>query len=194
MNLLQTPEEFLRKYPIINTFDCAMHGPTEAYLRNDRTDALRPGSRLGTLNFHTTESFNLESVSGANAYGYRFPVHGVYTSPSSGGPLWYTLDNSGPALMLTAKLTGCTFVATAGMGASTQVTHLQPHQETGLALNTRMQGPGRSAYGRLRYDFDTRSINIIGVRHGGRWQIWAQKLVKNSPAPKILSVNRIWPL
>lgn len=193
MTLLQSPQEFLRKHPILNTFDCAAHGPTRAYFRNDRADALRPGSKLGTWKFHTTESFNLETVSGANKYGHQFPVHGVFTSQSSQAPLWYLLDATGPAMMLTAKLTGCTFVARAAAGGNVEVTHLQPHQETGLALNTRMKGGGNAAYGRLRYDFDKRSINVVGVRSGGRWQIWAQKLVKNAPAPKILSLNRIWP-
>lgn len=194
VRLLQAPELFLRKHPLVNTFDCTAHGQTRAYVRNDRADAQRPGSKLGTYSMKTTESFNLEMVSGANAYGHAFPVHGIFTSPSSGGPLWYTLDATGPAMMLTAKLTGCTFIATAGPGGSVQVTHLQPHQESGLALNTRMQGAGRAAYGRLRYDFDKRSINIVGVRTGARWTIWAQKLEKNSPTPKILSLNRIWPL
>ncbi len=194
MKLLQNPESFLRQHPVINTFDCAAHGQTRAYFRNGGSDALRPGSRLGTARMHTTESFNLESISGANSYGYEFPVHGVYTSPSSGGPLWYTLDATGPAMMLTAKLTGCTFIATAGAGGAVNVTHLQPHQETGLQLNTRMLGAGRAAYGRLKYDFDTRSINIIGARHGGRWQIWAQKLDKNARPTKLLSLKRIWPL
>jgi hypothetical protein len=191
--LLQSPDDFLRKHPIINTFDCNAHGPTRAYFRNDRADALRPGSLLGTRSLHTTESFNLETISGANAYGYAFPVQGVYTSKSN-APLWYTLDGNGPAMMLTAKLTGCTFVATAGTGTNVQVTHLQPEQVSGLEVSKSMQGPGRSAYGQEQYDFDKRSINIIGVRVGGRWNIWAQKLVKNASPPKILSVKRIWPL
>lgn len=194
MALLQSPQDFLRKHPILNTFDCAAHGQTRAYFRNDRADALRPGSKLGTWKFHTTESFNLESISGANKYGHAFPVHGVFTGQSSQAPQWYVLDATGPAMMLTAKLTGCTFVARAAAGGSVEVTHLQPDQESGLDLNRRMKGPGNAAYGRLRYEFDKRSINVVGVRAGGRWQIWAQKLVKNTHTPKILSLNRIWPV
>lgn len=194
ISLLQSPETMLRKHPIINTFDCVAHGVTKAYFRNGGADALRPGSKLGTARMHTTESFNIESVSGANCYGCAFPVHGVYTGQSSAAPLWYALDASGPAMMLTAKLTGCTFVAKAGVGTDVMVTHLQPHQETGVELNTRMLGPGRAAYGRLKYDIDTRSINIIGLRHSGRWQIWAQKLDKNATPTRLLSLHRIWPL
>lgn len=63
-----------------------------------------------------------------------------------------------------------------------------------MALNTRMKVPGNAADGRLRYEFDKRSINVVGIGVAGRWLIWAHKLVKNAPAPKILSLNRIWPL
>jgi hypothetical protein len=193
--LLHGPEAFIRKHPIVNTFDCAAHGPTNAYIRNDSADAQRPGSILGTKRLHKTESFNIELISGANANGFAFPVHGVYTSLSGGGPVWYTLNASGPAIMLTAKLTGCTFIATGGTGNAVLVTHLQPQQglETGLQLNTRMKNVG-STYGQLRYDLDTRSINVIGVRSGNTWSIWAQKLVKNSTPPQILSVHKIWPV
>lgn len=194
VNLLRQPEEFLRKNPILNTFDCARHGQTRAYFRNGGTDAKRPGSRLGTLNFHATESFNLEQISGANRLGYAFPVHGVFTSQSNAAPNWYRLDTSGPALMLTAKLTGCTFVARSAGAGAIEVTHLQPNQEDGLALNKRMTGGGNAAYGRLKYDFDTRSINVIGIRHGNVWKIWAQKLQKNGHTTTLLSMNRIWPV
>ena len=192
--LLRNPEEFLRKHPVVNTFDCRASGVTRAYLRNDRQDALRPGSKLGTLHMHRTESFNLENVTGRNTYGHEFPVHGIYTGPSNQAPVWYHLDATGPAMMLTAKLTGCTFVARAAGGGTVEVTHLQPTQETGLQLNTRMKTGGNSAYGRLRYDYDIRSINVIGVRHGNGWKIWAQKLDKNATPIRILSLNRIWPV
>jgi hypothetical protein len=195
MALLQNPEDFLRKYPILNTFDCQNSGVSRAYLRNGSNDAFRPGSKLGTLNMHRTESFNLESVTGHNADGYEFPVHGVFTGPGDQPPAWYRLDATGPAMMLTAKLTGCTFVVRASYGGGIEVTHLQPNQNIdGITLNTNMRTGGNSAYGRLRYDIDVRSINVIGVRHGNNWQIWAQKLEKNSNPPRLLSLNRIWPV
>ena len=193
IDLLRNPESFLKKHPIINTFDCTVHGTTSAYFRNDRADAKRPGTKLKTKRFHTTESFNIESVTGANSYGHRVPVHGIYMGASNVAPVWYTLDATGPAMMLTAKLTGCTFVAKAAPGNGVQVTHLQPQGESGLQLNRRMRAPGQKAYGRLKYDLDKRSINVMGVRQGGRWRIWAQKLVKNSHTPQVLSVKKIWP-
>lgn len=193
MQLLQNPDHFLRHHPLTNTFDCKSHGQTRAYFRNGAADAKRPGSKLGTANFHTTESFNIEMISGANAFGVEFPVHGVFTGESSKDPVWYKLDGSGPAMMLTAKLTGCTFVVKAGVSASVEVTHLMPHQETGLELNERMKGGGKVAWGRLKYDFEKRTVNVIGVRHANRWNIWAQKLEKAN-TPKILSVHKIWPI
>jgi hypothetical protein len=192
--LLQGPEDFLRKHPIVNMFDCRQNGVTQAYFKNDRQDALRPGSRLGTLNMHTTESFLLENTTGHNFYGYQFPVHGVYTGPGDQPPVWYRLDGSGPAVMLTAKLTGCTFVAKPA-GGWVDVTHLQPTQNIdGLQLNRDMNTGSKSAYGRLRYDYDVRSINVVGVRVGNAWQIWAQKLDKNANPIRLLSLTKIWPL
>ena len=66
-----------------------------------------------------------------------------------------------------------------------------PDQETGFALNARMHVPGQFAYGRLKYDVDVRSINVIGVRQGGAWKIYAQKVEKQNLT--IRSVTRIFP-
>lgn len=194
-NLQQNPENFLKRHPLVNTFDCTAHGLTNCYIRNDRTDARRPGSVMGTHNFHSAESFNLEMVGPANAYGHSFPVHGVHMTQSSAGPNWYAMDNTGPAIMLTAKLTGCTFIVRAGATpGSIEATHLQPHQESGLALDQRMQIGGQAAYGRLKYDFAKRVVNVIGVRSGGVWRVWVQKLEKGAgKKPTIRSVHRIWP-
>ena len=120
MQLLQNPEDFLRKHPILNTYDCNAHGTGQAYFRNGSADAKRPGGKLGTMRMHRTEYYNLESISGANAYGYAFPVHGVHMTPGPAGPSWYRLDATGPAMMLTAKLTGCTFVARPAAGGCTR--------------------------------------------------------------------------
>jgi len=193
-SLIQNPQSFLRKNPIVNTFDCAAHGQTTAYIRNDNTNAKRTGKVLGRLRYHKAESFNIEQSSGANSYGHTFNVHGVFTGPSNVAPVWYTLGNTGPSVMLTAKLTGCTFVARAGAAAhEVDVTHLQPTAESGRTLNRRLRGGGRAAYGRLKYDYAKRSINVIGVRHNGHWRIWVQRLVKNSHEPRVLGVKRIWP-
>jgi hypothetical protein len=71
------------------------------------------------------------------------------------------------------------------------VAHLQPDQETGLQLNTRMKVEGREAYGRLDYDFESRTINVIGVRSTRGWEIYTQKLEKHHLY--IRSVHRLFP-
>jgi hypothetical protein len=202
--LLQAqPENFLRTYPIFNNFNCLVSGQAEAYLNNDTNIGYRPGRQLGTLRFHTTETFKLEGVNNANKYGHQFPVHGVAMTLSNrnepAAADWYTLDQTGPALMLTARLTGCTFAMTAGPDGGTKVIHLQPNQgegEDGLALNERMKGEGRATYGRQSYDIERRAVNIIGVRLNDGWHIWTQKLDRfpHNAEHRIRSVHEIWPI
>jgi hypothetical protein len=206
------PEEFLRKCPIINqNVDPSVNGVLEAYLKNgvSRVAAKsgnakneHPGKYLRTLRFHGSDAYVLELKHNFSANGAQFDVYGLATVKSFAGPNWYLLDDQGPDIMLTAKLTGCTFVARPGANANTvEVAHLQPNAdaadglvETGRNLNIRMKGihNDAKAYGRLKYDFETRSINVIGVRVNGTWKIYAQKLQKNG-LPKVLSVKRIWP-
>jgi hypothetical protein len=205
------PEEFLRKCPIVNqNVDPANNGEMEAYLKNGlsrvaaktgNAKGQHPGKFLRTLKFHGSDTYVLELKHNASANGAEFDVHGLATVKSHAGPNWYVLNDQGPDIMLTAKLTGCTFVAKPGANANTvEVAHLQPNAdltegavETGQHLNARMKViPNAKAYGRLKYDFETRSINVIGVRINGTWKIYAQKLQKNG-LPKVLSVNRIWP-
>ena len=192
--LKANPAQFLRKYPIRNIFDCANSGTTNAHLLNVLgEDASRPGSIRRTGRMHDTEGFLIQNKLGMNGEGHAFQTHGVYTGQSSAAPVWYQLDGTGPAIMLTAKLTGCTFVARAGAAAgSVEVTHLQPDQENGIQLNTRMKGiTGQKVYGRLKYDIDKRCINIIGVRVGNKWKVFAQKLDKLRL--EIRSVTKIFP-
>ncbi len=191
--LRANPSDFLKRYPILNTFDCAASGITQAFFANYTSkDALRPGTILKTHRMHKTDAFRVDMKQFRNGEGDSFPVHGIFTGQSSAGAAWYTLGNAGPDIMLTAKLTGCTFVAKAGDSAGqVQVAHLQPHQETGLELHDRMKVKGQEAYGRLNYDIDSRSINVIGVRSGGKWQVFTQKLEKHRLA--IRSVHRLYP-
>lgn len=187
------PRTFLKKYPIQNNFDPQNSGVFRAHIFNGAAGQ-RPGSILKTKSMHTTQTFTIQAAPGQLGEGNPFWVHGLHTGQSSAGPVWYLLDGGGPDIMLTAKLTGCTFVARPANGhppGCVEITHLQPHQETGIALNTRMNIPGQHAYGRLKYDFDIRSINVIGIRQNGAWKIYAQKLEKQTLT--IRSVTRIYP-
>lgn len=187
------PRTFLKKYPIQNNFDPPNSGVFNVYIFNGG-GGQRPGSILKTQRMHTTESFTIQAAPGQLGEGHPFWVQGLHTGLSSAGPVWDLLDGAGPDIMRTAKLTGCTFVARQAPGhppGSVEITHMLPHQETGIDLNTRMATPGQHAYGRLKYDIDVRSINVIGVRQNGGWKIYAQKLEKQNLA--IRSVTRIFP-
>ena len=49
------------------------------------------------------------------------------------------------------------------------------------------------AYGRLDYNFDKRTVTILGVRSGGRWRIFAQKWNKlDQKTPSVISVHEIF--
>lgn len=183
---------FLQRYPLRSTFDCPASGVCTAYILNaGDSDAMRPGSILGTKRMHETEGFALQNAPGPLGAGQAFQVHGIFMGQSSAGPTWYQLDNTGPDLMLTAKLTGCTFIARAS-GANVEVAHLQPHLEDGFELHERMKAtPGQETYGRFRYDIDTRSINVMGTRRNGKWKIYVQKIEKHHLA--VLSVHRLFP-
>lgn len=193
--LRKDPASFLKKYPILNMFDCSRSGLTQAHFANftDIKGGLRPGSILGTKRMHKTQGFRLQNMQFSNGEGFRFNVHGVFTRQSSSAILWHVLDHTGYDIMLTAKLTGCTFAVKPGnRPGEVRVVHLQPHQETGLELNQRMKKvKAVEAYGRLDYDYKSRTINIIGVRSGGKWQIFAQKLEKHRMA--IRSLHKLFP-
>ncbi len=191
--LRANPADFLKRYPILNTFDCAISGVTQAFFANYTPgDARRPGTILKTFKMHKTSAFRVSFKQFQNGEGDSFPAVGIYTGKSSAGPAWCLLGNTGPDIMLTAKLTGCTFVARAGgQPGQVEVTHLQPHEETGLQLHERMKVRGQEAYGRLNYDIDSRSINVIGVRSSKGWEIFTQKLEKHHLA--IRSVHRLFP-
>ena len=193
--LRNNPDSFLRKYPILNTFDCSISGPTQAHFANytDIKGGLRPGSVLGTKRMHKTQGFRVQNKQFRNGEGFAFNVQGVFTRQSSGAMLWRVLDNTGPDIMLTAKLTGCTFAVKPGdRPGELRVIHLQPNQETGLDLNRRMKAVNAvETYGRLNYNYKSRTVNIIGVRSKGTWQIFAQKLDKHRMA--IRSLRKLSP-
>ena len=189
LNALRTNlRDFLTRYPIQNNFDCHASGLITAYLGNNGSDAQRPGGILGVHRMHTTQAFTLQNAPTQGAA--NFTAYGVHMGRSQAGPQWFELPQSGPDIMLTAKLTGCTFVARR-VGQVTEVAHLQPEDENGVELHQRMQDAGHRAYGRLRYDLDSRSINVIGVRRGAQWEIYAQKIEKHQLA--IRSVTKVFP-
>lgn len=184
--LLLNPERFLKTYPVSIDEDPSPSGVKIAYIKNGRVGK-RPGGNLGTWNMHRTEEFKF-SLSQPD--GHSFSCQYVRMDPSNQAIQWYAVANT-PDIVLTCKLTGCTFVARQN-GPSLEVAHLQPKDESGLQLNQRMQGGGQKAYGRLKYDLETRQAHVIGVRRGGIWEFYAQKIDKNKEVG-IRSVKKVWP-
>ncbi|MDB6157803.1 MAG: hypothetical protein JWO04_1509 [Gammaproteobacteria bacterium] len=187
-------KQFLSKYPIQGIFDPPASGVTNACIMNNIAGQ-RPGSILRTHNMHATETFRIQSGYGASGEGLMFPVHGLFTTAASAAKQWYTLDATGPALLLTAKLTGCTFIARAGaVAGEVDVAHVQPDAHIdGVTLNNTEAGvAAQHCYGRNSYNIDTRSINVIGIRSAaGVWKIYAQKIEKH--ALSIRSVTKVYP-
>jgi len=193
-SLQTSPKQFLSKYPIQGIFDPPASGLTNAVIMNNAAGQ-RPGSVLRTHRMHTTETFKIQSGYGVSGEGLMFPVHGLFTTAASAPKQWYTLDGTGPAVLLTAKLTGCTFIARAGAVAGTvDVAHVQPDAVVdGATLCTNETAvAGQHCYGRNSYSIDTRSINVIGIRSAaGVWKIYAQKIEKH--ALTIRSVTKVYP-
>ncbi|HEX7896281.1 MAG TPA: hypothetical protein VF950_00780 [Planctomycetota bacterium] len=183
--LQQNPEQFLKTYPI-SIDEAQDSGVRTAYLRNGRV-GWRPGSKLGTLNMHKTQEF-IFSLS--QPEGHAFQCQYVRMDPSDQAIQWYALAPA-PDVMLTCKLTGCSFVVRQN-GPNVEVAHLQPKQETGLELNQRLLTGGQKAFGRLKYDLEKRQAHVVAVRRGGTWEVYAQKVDKAKEVG-IRSVKKIWP-
>jgi hypothetical protein len=185
------PRAFLLRYPI-EIDESQQGGLIAAYIINGGKGK-RPGSILKTSNMHDTEGFAIKTTgvpretspqTRAQFQAYYVPMH-----PSNQNTQWTQIGNAAD-IMLTCKLTGCSFVCRMNNNVF-EAAHLQPQGESGLQLNTRLQGGGNQAWGRLKYDFDSRTVSIIGVRRGGQWKVYAQKLEKNTW--NILSVHRVYP-
>src|SRR5688572_3261992 len=144
--LQQNPEKFLKTFPITIDESPLPSGLRTAYMKNGRV-GWRPGSKLGTLNMHKTQEFIFSVM---QPDGHSFQCQYVRMDPSNQGIQWYALANT-PDVMLTCKLTGCSFVVRQN-GTNVEVAHLQPKDETGLQLNQRLVGGGQKAYGRMKYD------------------------------------------
>jgi len=115
----------------------------------------------------------------------------------------YLLDHTGPDLMLTGMLNGCSFIMKANANrTAVRVAHLQPQPGVGQgsALNVNCinsaafvgdAGPvvvfGRNSYP----DAGTapRSATVLGLRHSGAWEIYAQ--IFDSATFAVVSATRI---
>jgi hypothetical protein len=202
-SLMNGVEAFLKKYPVRIFGDVNASGVAQ-YAMENRGNSFRPGSILGTLNLHATESFNIRATA-AGIHGpgsHVFNAHSIHMDVGIGAMGFYRLGAAGPAIVVTGQLSGCAFVISPAGGNDLDVAHIQPVGAgvTGANLATTLKTNHPNAFvygataGRGFYDNGDRVVSIIGVRGGGgAWRIYAQKHDRNSGDYTIRSVYRIHP-
>lgn len=206
-NLIAAPGNFLKQYPVRIFGATTPSGVTNYFLLN-RGPSKRPGSLLGTLSMHDTESFEIRAAGGAMAAvgaghgGHPFLAHSIHMDLGTAAMGFYRLDGAGPNIMVTGQLSGCSFAMLSGGPGQVDVAHIKPvGAMTGQNLYANLTGAVVNAqvYGAAdmsgHYDSHDRVVSIIGVRTpAGQWIIFAQK---QSPGQNydysIKSVYRIYP-
>lgn len=202
--LVANPADFLRKYPVRIFGHTGASGPWRYYLLN-KGQSKRPGSVLGTLRMHDTESFEMRANGGpmmAVGFGngeHPFDAHSVHMDVGLPNMGFYRLG-AGVNIMVTGQLSGCSFVMIPAGAGQVDVAHVKPSAQTGQNLydNIVANNPNAQIYGaagtRGNYDSDDRVASIIGVRSGGGWKIYAQKQLQMSGTDyRIKSVYQIYP-
>ena len=156
----------------------------------------RPGSRLGALNRHATEKFRVWPSAGLAAAGDEFQAYNIQMVPSNNAVVMYNVPATAPNLLITGGLSGCSFLVDDLGNGQIACAHMQPSSgagtgnEDGPALATRMSGNYGVVYGRNRYNAQNQ-VCVVGVRSGGQWKIYAQKL--DYLGLVIQSVDRVYP-
>ena len=213
-SLLISPDNFLRHHVVYAPGQNApaASGVVAVHMSESNlfAEKTRPGSRLGILSrpFHQTDAISISNqnpnlgvggMPAGNTPSIAFNVHWIATTyypPVAAGPApafpWYTLT-AASGLMVTQRLTGCSFVVDPNGGA-TRVAHIMPQApETGAQLRARLialLGAGVRVYGRGDYDQD-REVTVVGANGGHGWRIYAQKL--DLMSFKIRSTRQIFP-
>jgi hypothetical protein len=156
----------------------------------------RPGSRLGSLNKHATEKFRIWPAAGLAAAGDEFQAYNIQMVPSNNPVVMYNVPANAPNLLITGGLSGCSFLVDDLGNGQIACAHMQPSSgagtgnENGPALAARLSGQYGVVYGRNRYHAQNQ-VCVVGVRRGGQWKIYAQKL--DYLGLTIQSVDRIFP-
>lgn len=166
----------------------------------------RPDTFWGTRKMHTTQTFGVTLAQGLG--GHAFQAQWLKMSEWTDSRSLHaidvlTLDHSGPGLLFTGSLTGCS-VAMQNLGNNrVAIAHVRPNSDMpdvaqggmldGAGVNTILSKSGWTAvYGRHNYA-DNRQATVVGVRRGGHWQIYAQKQEYGGHgAGSIRSVKRIF--
>ena len=203
--LVANPAEFLRKYPVRIFGHTGASGTWRYYLLN-RSQSKRPGSVLGNLRMHDTESFEIRANGGpmmAVGFGngeHPFDAQSVHMDVGLPNMGFFRLGAGGSNIMVTGQLSGCSFVMIPAGPGQVDVAHVKPAGQDGKALfdNIAINNPNAQIYGAAgtkgNYDSDDRVASIIGVRAGAGWTIYAQKQLQASGTDyRIKSVYRIYP-
>ncbi len=205
--LVANPGEFLKRYAIRIFGATAASGQANYVMVNRVGAASRPGSILGTLHMHGTESFEIRAQAVAvGLVGKLFVAHSIHMDVGAAAMGFYRLGPLGPNIMLTGQLSGCSFVMLPVGPGQLDVAHVQPQGQTGQALYGQVTGalPNALVYGASgtsgNYDSVDRRASIVGVRGGnGEWRIFAQKTnlpvagAGANPSFGVKSVYQIYP-
>jgi hypothetical protein len=197
--LYRQPEQFLKRYPVRIFGD-----PTGSHVSQYRIEerhqlsSYRPGSVLGTLNMHETQLFEIraqDSAMGKPPGSVWFDAHSVkmFESNKPHDIVIYRLAGTGPDLMVTGQLSGCSFAIRDNGNGSMDVAHIRPNaQLTSEILQSTLQRTGawHIVYGREDYSSQRRA-SIIGVRVGIQWQIYAQKQDGTTEDYRVKKVKRL---
>lgn len=112
----------------------------------------------------------------------------------------HVLDGSGPNIMVTPELTGCSFVVEAVGPGQVQVAHVRPvgaHNHSTLPGALQAQYPDAEVYGDVggadNYDTGRNEVvTIVGVRRRDGWTIYAQRRRRYDGAA-VLGVRELYP-
>lgn len=202
-SLTAHPRTFLKRYPVRIAGANLPSGVVPYWIWYWQASQ-RPGSVLKTLRMHATDAFRMSSqavMAGPNPH--NFNAHSVFMAQSNVPIVLYPIAvGAAPNILVTGALSGCSFIVNTGPNpGDIACAHLQPNGESGHQLHARLKPLYNYVYGLERYDHTIptlggprrdRNVTIIGVRVGGRWKIYAQKMdLSNQYA--IRSVHRIYP-
>lgn len=207
------PTSFLRKYPLsVYGNATTASGVRQLYIMDggfmdNGVQHRRPDSILGTLKMrNVNQTFTVALQNLGEPQTQQFAANWLKMSPWQNPNDIYnisilTLDGTGPNLMFTAVLSGCSVAVQRGTHGSLRVAHVQPNisipntnqqmQLDGQGVHRVLAKSGWSAvYGRNDYGHGNHTV-IVGVRKTSGWKIYAQRQSGNGGFGNIRSVKTL---
>ena len=215
---MSNPEDFLKKFPI-KMFGTGANTPSgeNGFAIVNRDQRPQEAPKLLSLAFvkrllNNTESFDIKPTPylGPNEVGHQFQAHSIRMDVGAAAMNSYRLDTTGPSIMVTGELSGCSIVMRPVEGGGLDIAHIKPRPpqmgqnggpstpaQTGQELYDELTEahPDAIVYGASnaqgQYDSSNRRVSIIGVRKDGQWSLFAQKV--DAENRDLKSVYRIFP-